>query len=313
MIKSVISIMLCLSSFSYSMDTPELADDNTRAFDYSNDTIYRAICERRDIVNDTKADIKKRVSAAHRIYATHKCDGPSIFYAHQGMQGNWLVSPPGDRYACVGASGIMIRHEIKEKLNSISIIPMLGQIVVSYAFNHHGTVFASATKRELCVFDIVCSDEKQPTLRLQRPLYEIQHVTLSDSGNRVAVGVKRSGGLHFMVIDTQENQILHDLPGFPSPDRLRDCGFFYMMGEDIIATCFAPSYRQYDLNVVKIIAELTEKQKSAVATIYKLSERMRKRVYVSRNSLLFLDYATLPFVIRACVSKIVRVVDYQKG
>lgn len=300
--------MLGLASFGYSMDSVSKSKQNRNVIDHQEDAVYRAICERRSIADDTKEDMQKRISAAFRVYRSKKCDDQIVFYAHKGMKDNYLQSPTGNRYACVDGNCIVMRHETERKLYSITFIQM-PRPVISCAFNSNGRVFASATVHELYVSDVICSHKKKPTLRLERSLYGIQHVALSDSGNRVAVGTNVSIGLRFLVIDTQKNQLLYDLPGIPAPDRRRDCAFFYMMNEDIIATCFMASYEQYNLNAVQAAAVLTEEQKNVINILYGNYKKRKERLLLQRVSSMYGIYVSLPFLIRSRVSKLVRIVD----
>lgn len=322
MMKLAAGFMLGLTFFGYSMDSAPRTKQSKNVVDHQKDTIYRAICERRSAADDTPQNKEERARAAYRIYATTKNeDGVLMIARHKGMVGNrkitkdgeiildCLVSSMGDRYAHVRKNIVCIEHKNERGIYSTSVIQMPRQIV-SCAFNANGEVFASATTHELYVSDLVCNAKKESALRLERFLYGIQHVALSDSGNIVAVGTKSSSrGLRFMVIDTQKNQLLHDLPGLGSPERSRDCAFFYMMNENILATCFAASYKQYNLDAVELVAALTEEQKDVIAILYGNYKKTNKRLLLKRDNGMYAIYVRLPFPIRSCVSKLVRIVD----
>ena len=231
-IQLAVCVMLGITTIGYSMDSAVL----TKGSKKKEDAVYRAICERRIIKEDTMQDLKSRARAVCRIYATREYGDQLMFYEHGGMKHGYLRSPEGDRYGWVGGNKIAIRHETPTKLYSITIIQMPQQ-VISCAFNNNGTVFASATADELYVSDVVCNNRRDSQLRLERSIGGIQHIALSDSGNRVVVGAKSSRNFRFKIIDTQSKQLLYDLPAFSSPDKSADFCFFYMMNEDIIATC----------------------------------------------------------------------------
>jgi len=297
--------MLGITTVSYSMDSAALIKSNKK----KEDAVYRAICERRFFAEDTEQDLTNRVRAACRIYATRGSGDQLIVYEHMGMQNGYLRSSEGDRYAWVSGNDVVIRHETPKKLYSITIIQMPEQIV-SCAFNDNGTVFASVTAHELYVSDVVCNCKKESQLLLERSLNEIQHVALSPSGNTIAVGVKQpTKSLRFMVFDTQKNELLHDLPGVSSPDMPHDCSFFYMMNDDVIATCSTVPYKQYDLEAVRALATLTEEQKGLILRVYKYLKRRKKRMCLQWNSELFDIYTRLPSVIKTRVSKLVRFED----
>jgi hypothetical protein len=301
--------MLGLTFFGYSMDSAPKAKRSRSVVGEQEDAVYRVICERRSAADDTPQNKKERARAAYRICGSQRSADQLMFYAHKGMMDNYLQSPAGNRFACLDDNCVVVRHETEKKLYSITVIQMPRQIILC-AFNANGEVFASATTHELYVSDVVCNSKKESTLRLERFLYGIQHVALSDSGNRVAVGTKsRSSVLRFMVIDVQKNQLLHDLPGFGSPERPRDCAFFYMMNENIIATCFTALYRQYDLNVAEAVAALTEKQKDVIAMVYGNYKKRKRCLSLRRDSSMYAIYVRLPFLIRSHVSKLVRIVD----
>ena len=293
--------MLSIATFSYSMDSVALVKSSQR----KGDVVYRAIFTHRSTCKDTQGDLKMRARAASRIYATRGYGDQLVVYEHGGMLNGYLRSPAGNRYACVLGNDVVIRHETPKKLYSITIIQMPQQII-SCAFNDNGTVFASATGNELYVSDVVCNCKKQSQLLLERSLNEIQHVALSASGNRIAVGVKQpTKSLRFMVFDTQKNELLHDLPGVSSPDMPHDCSFFYMMNDDVITTYPAEQYRQYDLKAVRALTTVTAEQKGLIAKLYKYIREKKQPKCLQYNSELFNLYITLPSVIKTCVSSLV--------
>jgi hypothetical protein len=252
-----------------------------------------------NLVDSRGKDIKERVGAMQRIYATS--DRGDIYH-HQGMVDGGLKSFKGKNCAWVHDKDMMIAHK-DENNYSINIIPMRLPIK-SAAFNDNGLVFACVSDQELVVADLHFGDYlSRPQVRLGAQLSGIQHVALSDSGNRVAVGIKKSHDLRVMVFDTQKQQLLHNLSGRVVCGDFR---FFYMMGENIVASCFNQQNMQYDLSLgEKYLTQLTKEQKGFLYTIYEYYNSQAKRIILQCGTEAFDIYLHLPKLAKEWVRKYV--------
>lgn len=297
-------IILTTVFYTYSMDTqPNILCNK----EWENSFAQYIINEQINAVPFRCADIKERVSAMRRIYATSEYGD---VYLHDGIVHNCLQSSDGNRFAQIRGKFAIIFQKNKSKSWSMSGVEV-GNDIRSTAFNADGSVLALVSDREIAVCDL--SDkgtDEALNIRLKKFLnkreYAARHVALSDSGNKMAVGVVGLDGLRIVVIDTSTNQELYNLIGNSWYCNFR---FFYMMGENIIAMCFNPQNMEYNLNIAtKILKELTPTQKFFLNSLYKNYSATKRLLSLSscqRNE----SYASLPDAVKPWAHQFVCLTD----
>lgn len=250
------------------------------------------------------SNIKQRRKAFERIYATRD-DGSVV--QHKKIIDSSLLFPLCSYRVDICGNQVTIGQADRK----IGLIDSLGKIR-AFAFNADGLVFASVSDQELMVSNFTrdAKDGQELNIRLKRFFYGIRHVALSDSGDRVAVGIDAGYGLRVMVIDVPTQQLLYDLSGAAKNGFFR---LFYMMGENIIAAYETSSSMEYNLSCAdESFKQLSDEQKGFLSKAYDCYKKTKKPMILYSSDCASCSlYDSLPYTFRLWARQFVYVVRSQ--
>jgi WD40 repeat protein len=231
-------------------------------------------------------DLLKRTLALRRICSRVCCGEKSACCMHGGNR--VLLFP--DRQGYVE----MRCHSVEKKYGYSSTVLLMpnhedpycfngyphSRDINACAFNADGKVFAAVGGPSVCVWHAIYDNNLlylDLSQLMQRGLL-VNHVALSDSGERVALGVtlEKDEGARCLVINTKTKKLLYNFKCLNN--------FFYMMGENIIAAnALDKTYHQYDLNLGDKTWNILE-QKQFLYDIYQRYEETKQKVCLKQGS-----------------------------
>lgn len=279
-------VALCIIFPVHSMDTPQFGKHQKELQEECRKSVVSHIISVNAATTYATKDLLKRTLALQRVCSRKCCDEKNACCMHGGNR--VLLFPDQQGYVEVRC------HSVEKKYKYGSTVLLMPNHEDPYSFNGDthsrdinacafsadGNVFAAVGGPSVCVWDPRYSHQRLylDLSQLMQKGILANHVALSDSGERMALGVKleKEEGARCLVINTKTQELLYNFKCLNE--------FFCMMGENIIAAnALYNTYHKYDLNIGDKTWSILE-EKQFLYDIYQRYEEAKQKVCLKQDS-----------------------------
>lgn len=296
MMKLNICVVLCIVFPVYSMDTPQPGKHQEEFQEECRKSVVSHIISVNAATTYATKDLLKRTLALQRVCSRKCCNEKNACCMHGGNR--VLLFPDQQGYVEMRCCSV------EKKYKYGSVVLLMPNHEDPYSFNgyHHsrdinactfsadGTMFAAVGGPSVCVWDPRYSHQLlylDLSQFMQKGILA-NHVALSDSGERMALGVKleKEEGARCLVINTKTQELLYNFKCLNE--------FFYMMGENIIAAnMLDKTCHLYDLSIGDKTWDIL-KEKQFLYDIYQKYEETKQKVCLKQASEWLEIYQKIP-------------------